>query len=257
MIEPAFSTGTEAPLVLLVGPDADARAAYHYDLNHFGFRVHDAEDASRALRLIAIAPPDVVVTDLVLGDVDGFTLCRTLKTDAFTSALPILALTGHADADTARTARDAGFASVLVKPCLPERLREEIVGVIAASRRVRERSRAVLAQAQSVVERSSQLRRKADVIHERTARLLQLLVLRAEPESADRLLSIALVRLRGEFQENPGLQGSVGDIARLIEGDAPTTRIVLETLVRAGFLARSAEGIYGVASVPPARGPAA
>jgi two-component system, cell cycle response regulator DivK len=244
--------GAETPIVLLVGPDADSRAAYHYDLNHFGFRVRDAEDASRALRLIAIASPAVVVTDLVLGDVDGFTLCRTLKTDAFTSALPILALTGHADADTARTAREAGFESVLVKPCLPERLREEVVRVLATSRATRDRSVALVARAQSALEKNVAVRRKTDAIHNRTARLLQLLVLRAEPVTADRLLSIALVRARGEFQENPDLTGTLDDVARVIGADVPTTRMVLETLVRAGFLARSAEGVYALNGVPQA-----
>jgi len=242
MTDPAPQTRVDAPIVLLVGPDADSRAAYRYDLNHFGFRVQEADDASRALRLIAIANFDVVVTDLTLPKVDGITLCRTLKSDAYTNQLPIVGVTGHADGETARVAREAGCLSVLVKPCLPERLRGEIVEVLTTSRAARERSRALRERARSLHEKSSALWGKADAIHDRTARLLQLLVLRAEPVNADRLLSIALVRMRGEFQENPELQGSAEDLAPLIDVDAGTARTVLETLVRAGFLARTATG---------------
>jgi len=58
------------------------------------------------------------------------------------------------------------------------------------------------------------------------------------------LRSIALVRVRGEFQENPDLQGSVEGLGRLVDADAGTVRMVLETLVRAGFLHRTAEAFY-------------
>lgn len=233
MMDLAVPTRLDAPIIMLVGPDTDSRAAYHHDLNHFGFRVHAAENAPRALRLIALTPPDVMVTELSLPNGDGLTLCRTLKGDTFTSSLPIVAITGHVDDETARVARDAGCAAVLVKPCLPERLREEVVQVLAVCRESRPRGLA--------------LRRKADAIHDRTARLLQLLTLRAEPTTADRLLSIVLVRVRGEFQENPDLQGSVEELARLVDADAGSVRTVLETLVRAGFLQRTAEARYFLA----------
>ena len=131
MMDFALPTRLDAPIILLVGPDTDSRAAFHYHLNYFGFRVHAAENAPRALRLIALSPPAVVVTELSLPNGDGVTLCRTLKGDAFTCSLPIVGITGHADGETARVALDAGCSAVLVKPCLPERVREEVVRVLA------------------------------------------------------------------------------------------------------------------------------
>ncbi len=246
MMDFATPTPLDAPIILLVGPDTDSRAACHYDLNHFGFRVQAAENAQRALRLIALAPPGVVVTELSLPNGDGVTLCRTLQGDAFTSSLPIVGITGHADDETARVARDAGCTAVLVKPCLPERVREEVVRVLVACRESRAHGLSVRERAQSLHDKSAALRSKSDAIHDRTARLLQLLTLRAEPTTADRLLSIALVRVRGEFQENPDLEGSVEELARLVDADAGSVRMVLETLVRAGFLLRTAEALYVV-----------
>lgn len=96
--------------------------------------------------------------------------------------------------------------------------------MLNVSREIRTRSHALRARAESLHDRSADVRRRVDAIHERTARLLQLLTLRAEPANADRMLATALVRVRGEFQENPDLQASVEEIARLIDVDSSTVR---------------------------------
>jgi CheY-like chemotaxis protein len=132
------------PVVLLVEDHLDSRALYAFDLNQFGFRVEEADSAAQAMQRVATITPDVVVADVALPDCNGLKLCETLKASEPTKGVPIIALTAYADAETAKAAREAGCAAVLVKPCASDHLRAEIVRALAACSKTRlERGAAV------------------------------------------------------------------------------------------------------------------
>lgn len=116
----------DAPLVLIVDDYADNREMYAEYLVFSGLRVAEAQNGHEALAMAASMRPDVIVMDLALPGVDGWEATRRLKGDGLTRDIPVIALTGHALAGHSRTALDAGCDAFITKPCLPERLLEEI-----------------------------------------------------------------------------------------------------------------------------------
>lgn len=95
---------------------------YATGLAFAGYQPLTASDAETALHLIDTEPPDAVVTDLRLPGSGGWHVIQRLKQNASTRAIPIIVLTGYTDPEIAATARKAGCAAVLTKPCLPEHL---------------------------------------------------------------------------------------------------------------------------------------
>ena len=104
------------PLVLVVDDYPDAREMYAEWLRVCGYRVAVAGTVGDALELAQRDSPSAILMDLSLPGVDGFEATRQLKADARTRHIPVLALSGHAGADTARRALAAGCAGFLVKP---------------------------------------------------------------------------------------------------------------------------------------------
>ena len=88
-----------------------------------GYRPITATAAEPALDLIHTERPDAVVTDLRLpGTLDGLDLVRNVKQDTASRQIPIIVLTGYTDPDIDVSARTAGCAAVITKPCSTDEL---------------------------------------------------------------------------------------------------------------------------------------
>jgi two-component system cell cycle response regulator DivK len=116
----------EPPLVLVVDDFPDNRDMYMQYLEFSGLRVAEAQNGHEALQQAFSLLPDLIVMDLSLPGLDGWEATRRLKADARTQAIPVIALTGHALAGHSKGAIEAGCDAFITKPCLPERLLEEI-----------------------------------------------------------------------------------------------------------------------------------
>jgi len=112
--------------VLIVEDYDDAREMYAAYLSSSGFEMQQAANGVDAMRQALEDPPDIVVMDLSLPQMDGWETVRRLKTYESTARLPVVALTGHVVAGGLRKARLSGFDGFLTKPCLPEDLAAEI-----------------------------------------------------------------------------------------------------------------------------------
>ena len=133
---PRTTVTTSAPptLVLLVDDYPDNRDIYVQFLTYSGLRVEEAENGHQALDKAFALRPDVIVMDLSLPGLDGWEATRRLKGDPRTRDIPVIALTGHALAGHSKGAFDAGCDVFITKPCLPERLLEEIHTILGAAR---------------------------------------------------------------------------------------------------------------------------
>lgn len=80
------------------------------------FDVSAALNGRDALRLVRRDPPDLVLLDVQLPDVDGFTLCRRLKADPLTADTPIAFLTAHGDEASELEGLSAGAEDFIAKP---------------------------------------------------------------------------------------------------------------------------------------------
>lgn len=101
------------PNVLVVDDDPKIRSVLGRGLHFEGYDVQLAADGAEALRIARVAPPDIIVLDVMLPDIDGMEVCRRLRR-GITS--PILMLTAR-DAIPDRVAGlDSGADDYLVKP---------------------------------------------------------------------------------------------------------------------------------------------
>jgi two-component system cell cycle response regulator DivK len=124
--------GDTGPLVLIVDDVQDNRTIYVLFLKFSGFRIAEAENGAEALHKAATLLPDVIVMDLSLPVMDGWEATRRLKRDPRTRPIPVVALTGHALPEHARTAREAGCDLVITKPCLPDQLLDALRKILDA-----------------------------------------------------------------------------------------------------------------------------
>jgi CheY-like chemotaxis protein len=112
------------PTILVVDAAADALDMYAVGLSRSGYRVVTAETIALAIERLHHESIGAVVTDVLFTESheDGWYLIDALKRDPATTRIPVIVLTGYITKTLAETARRAGCAAVLTKPCPPSRL---------------------------------------------------------------------------------------------------------------------------------------
>lgn len=121
------------PTILIVDDYPDALDVWGLYLRGAGFQVLTAEDGPSALDAATQSRPDLVVMDLELPGLSGFEVARALRAQPSTRAIPLIAVSGYSQPQQLDDARQAGFDVVLVKPCDPAQLVEEIHRRLAAA----------------------------------------------------------------------------------------------------------------------------
>lgn len=81
-----------------------------------GYTVLEAEDGLGLLERVKAEHPALIIMDLQLPRIDGFTLTRQLKADAETRGIPVLAVSSFAKPEDQAQALEAGCAASLTKP---------------------------------------------------------------------------------------------------------------------------------------------
>ena len=99
--------------VLVIEDEAQLRYALRRYLDESGYSVRDAEDGTGGLKTFASFKPDVVLLDLMLPDMDGVQVCRTIRE---TSETPIVVLSALGEEKTKVQALDEGADDYLTKP---------------------------------------------------------------------------------------------------------------------------------------------
>ena len=115
-----------AATILIVDDYPDALDVWDLYLRASGFEVLRAEDGHTALQCACEQVPDLVVMDLELPGMTGLEVARALKAREATRNIPLIASTGHSLPSKLEEARRSGFDLVLIKPCDPAELVEQI-----------------------------------------------------------------------------------------------------------------------------------
>ena len=113
-------------VVLTIDDSRPMRELLHTALTAAGFEVLQAEDGHSALEVLRTAVVDVIVTDLVMPNLDGFDLVEQVRREARHQSTPILVLTTESDLAKKARARDAGASGWVVKPFNPALLIDAI-----------------------------------------------------------------------------------------------------------------------------------
>ncbi len=102
--------------IVLVEDNVMNRRLAQFLLKSQGYTVYEATNGKEALELVKAHLPDLVLMDLQLPELDGFTTTRMLKQDATTKDIPVVALTAYAMKGDAERASEAGCIGYIMKP---------------------------------------------------------------------------------------------------------------------------------------------
>ena len=117
--------------ILLVEDNEMNRDMLSRRLQRRGYEVLIAVDGAEGVRLAQEQAPDLVLMDMSLPVIDGWTATRQLKSDPLTRAIPVIALTAHAMAGDREKAIEAGCDDYDSKPVEFPRLLDKIEAFLA------------------------------------------------------------------------------------------------------------------------------
>ena len=119
------------PTVLIVDDSITMRTLVRQALEVDAYTVIEACHGAAALAALERIHTDLVITDLLMPEMDGITLTRSLRADARFATLPVLVLTTETGAGVMERGRDAGATGWLGKPFHPDTLRQTVRRVLA------------------------------------------------------------------------------------------------------------------------------
>ncbi|MDZ7790439.1 MAG: EAL domain-containing protein [Xanthomonadales bacterium] len=156
--------------VLIVDDHEENRYLLRSLLSAHDFEVSEAADGLAALDQARSRAPDIVISDLLMPTMDGFTLLREWKADARLAAIPFIVYTAtYTQSEDERLARDLGADAFLIKPTEPQVFLKRLEAVLDETKRRPIQPRQPLAEGAEVERRYSQaLVRK---LEERSAEL--------------------------------------------------------------------------------------
>jgi two-component system phosphate regulon response regulator PhoB len=110
------------PKILVVDDEPEAVELVEFNLKQAGFAVFTAMDGTQALKKARASSPSLIVLDLMLPEIDGLELCKMLRRDPATAAIPIIMLTAKAAEIDRVLGLELGADDYLTKPFSPREL---------------------------------------------------------------------------------------------------------------------------------------
>ncbi len=118
--------------VLLIEDDKLISAMYSVKLNQCGYEVTLKGDGNQALEILRTGfTPDVILTDLIMPELDGFAFLEQKKSEQLAMAAPIIALTNLSNHADERRVRELGAADFVVKALTtPQDVADIVSGIV-------------------------------------------------------------------------------------------------------------------------------
>ena len=117
----------------MVDDEPEAVELVEFNLKQAGYAVSTAADGAGALKKTRAQVPDLIVLDVMLPEMDGFEICKTLRLDAGTARVPIIMLTAKAAEIDRVLGLELGADDYLTKPYSPRELLLRIKKILARS----------------------------------------------------------------------------------------------------------------------------
>ncbi len=137
-VAPGAADDDDRPLVLVVEDNADLRA-YLRAILAPRYRVEDAPDGVAGLAAAIQTVPDLVLSDVMMPEMDGVEMLQALKADVRTSHVPVVLLTARADVESRLAGLGAGADDYVAKPFASAEVEARVANLIAGRRALRER----------------------------------------------------------------------------------------------------------------------
>jgi DNA-binding response OmpR family regulator len=141
----------KTPLVLFVEDNLDLRKYVSGQLSR-EYTILEAKNGQEGLNIALEKIPDLIITDIMMPEMDGISLTKSLREDDKTSHIPIILLTARDDGESKIKGFETGAEQYLVKPFEMEELFARINGLLTQRERLRQKfSREVTLQPQDVI----------------------------------------------------------------------------------------------------------
>lgn len=113
-------------LLLIVDDELEAQTLLRLMLVRAGFDVVVAASGQDALKQLEMTQPDVVILDVMMPGMDGFTVCERIRANAHTQDLPVIILSARNDVESRKRGEAVQATRYLTKPISPMALVKQI-----------------------------------------------------------------------------------------------------------------------------------
>lgn len=128
----------DKPIVLIIEDNSDVRLFIRQQL-HIAYSLLEAGDGAEGVAKAQDQIPDLIISDVMMPVMDGYEVCRRLKSDEKTSHIPIILLTAKASNDSKIAGLETGADDYLTKPYNFNELNARVRNLIESRRRLREK----------------------------------------------------------------------------------------------------------------------
>ena len=122
--------------ILLVDDELDCRTVLAIYLESRGYQVECVDSGGEALSIFQGDPPDLVISDVMMPQMDGFEFCRRLRSTRLGQLVPFIFLSGQGELESKVEGHSIGADDYLVKPFQPEELLAKVKGQLERSQRI-------------------------------------------------------------------------------------------------------------------------
>lgn len=112
--------------ILVVDDDAHVLVLIELFLKRYGFHVIKANGSQKALDIIRVTPPDLIISDVMMPGMNGIELCAHLRNMPQTRYIPIIVVSANADIEISRNCMAVGANLFLTKLDIHQRLVREV-----------------------------------------------------------------------------------------------------------------------------------
>ncbi len=118
------------PRILVADDDDGLRQLLRLILSREGFEVFEAANGEQALALAVAVDPAVILLDVMMPDLDGYDVCRRLKSDRRTDEVPVVFVSAAEDVARRNDMQQLGAAACIQKPIGPRDLVARVKAVM-------------------------------------------------------------------------------------------------------------------------------
>jgi class 3 adenylate cyclase len=139
---PDITPAAHRPTILVVD-DTPQNLSLMSGLLEDHYTVKLAPSGARALKIAATNPPDLILLDIMMPEMDGYEVCRTLKANPATHDIPVIFVTAMHEIQNEEEGLEAGAVDYLTKPISPPIMLARVRGQLAlkaAADRLREQN---------------------------------------------------------------------------------------------------------------------
>lgn len=120
--------------ILVADDDRDILDLVAFKLSAAGHELITATDGATALTEARRAVPDIVVLDVAMPGMSGLDVCRELRAEPITSAIPVILLTARGQDSDVEAGFDVGADDYVVKPFSPRELQSRVTALLSRAR---------------------------------------------------------------------------------------------------------------------------